>query len=292
MLHLILAQIEKNFSILPTLEKGAPFCLFHEGLVDEMVKKIDSSGLEIDEGAFMKEMRDTFSRFDGKKLIFDGQGPYIDDEGGVHLPFHKEPKEMELKPIFSNLTVGVRKKNFSQQASYNEKALAELKSLIGLCQGAEKKGLLVRLSTIEEKLNNKKSNIHLATDLFVLSLDIKDLLLKEKKRILAVSQGCFSAKDRTSAVSESVVLFKGVVKSIQRQISDPKLAKSVQNRVAKRIYLEEHISAKITEQNSGVKVVKIQALTLPGISKTPQNLYERARYYGKQGKTIIQEKWE
>lgn len=296
MLHLVLAQVEKNFISLQSLEEDGSFCIFHEGLLDELAKTINSTGFAINEGTFMKEMRDTFERFKGKPLIFDGKGPYIDETGGIHLNLHmagkdKHPKEIKLQPIFSNLTVGFMRKNYPQQAAYNETALVELKEMLSLC-GEEAKDTALKLSQVENKLKKNKSTFKMASDLFVIGLEIRELLQKQKnkKALLACSQGCFSAKDRTSAVSESAVLFKGVENSIKRQFKDEKEAKKVRSRVASRIFNVKSLSSKVTHQNTGTKIVKIQTPWVPGISKNLKNIFMRAVYYGKQAHTVIQEK--
>lgn len=281
MLHLIEAQVKGN----PQVVQGNKFTIVHEGLLNENLRRVDPSGLLLDEGQFMEEMADTFKRFAGKKLIFDGTGPYIDLNGNVHLAEKQltetgAPKTVQLKTVFANFTVQGSTKNNPRQAKLNREAIARVQLLIP--KSAPE--LTKRLIAIESELKKGKSNFDLASEFFSLMLDLRKIVPH-----VAISEGCFSAKDRTAVVAETGITMSGLRPTVEKAHPNaPKKTRSILAKLSERLFdVKSGISGLVSEQNTGSRLLKVSAFFWPGIGKTINAIAKRVLYLGKQTEVFL-----
>jgi len=187
--------------------------LFHLSLLNQFANANDSTGWRKDEGNFMEDMAEIFEEMKGVELVFDGLGPFLDEEKGIiHLPQNvKEkgvPKEVKLIPVFGNISVQGSTVNKSRQQKINEQMIADGYSLLFLeltnakqekdLKSIEKiEKLYLQWKEISQRLQKGESSYHLA-------IKVMDVLLQTKS--IRVSAGCMSAKDRTGVVCGRVAL--------------------------------------------------------------------------------------
>ncbi|MBS0636691.1 MAG: hypothetical protein JSS12_04200 [Verrucomicrobia bacterium] len=135
------------------------------------------------------DMQEIFKEFNGKTVVLDGRGPFVDDDGKVHLPIDGEGKELKLNAALLNISIqGDSSKNEVQQ-QVNQEAIAQLENHEALQQDDNWKGML-------ELLKKGESNGTVA-EMAVTAL---------VKSGCTVSVGCLSAKDRTGWVVGRTVI--------------------------------------------------------------------------------------
>ena len=123
---------------------GSMLPMAHISLLNQYSNGDDPTGAHNDEGNSMRDMQSLFEEMKDCRIVFDGQGPYIDDDNVIHLEECKVtnnqgeqvPKEVTLKPIFFNISVqessmndGGRVNN-GDQAKINGDSIEYLKKLI------------------------------------------------------------------------------------------------------------------------------------------------------------------
>lgn len=301
MLQYIAAQLESQHEFLPNIEHEGTFVLSHLSMLNEKKSllynyepAVHGSGLIMDEGRFIIEMADTFKRFEGKTVIFDGTGPFIDEEGNVHaaeehLQENGEPKELTINPIFVNFTVQRDTTNASIQREINSENIDKLSLELSLLHDQavdeaeiEKIQLLQKeLSLVLQQLENNKSNYEVACNFFPILLKFSQL---RHESLLPVSgASCFSGKDRTQAVVGVSLHRVGVKPAIQELQTDPTQHKRLFRNYAKRVLygkLGQSVGTGILHSNTQKTVFKIPTFFLPELSDFSA-LWRRTREYPK-----------
>lgn len=313
MLQLVTAQINSKEHLLPNVKTNAPLIITQLSLLNEKKAGVHSTGLIMDEGRIITEMADTFKRFDGKKVIFDGKGPLIDEKGNIHseiqmlLP-NNQPKQLKLKPLFTNFTVQRNTTNGKIQREINKTSLhnlqkeidivyrqkhAELTSIKKLNRADPKKldalerefqkikELKVKLTGIQLKLAKNQSNYGIACDYFPLLVEFTRL--RQGPDALMVSGvNCFSGKDRTGVVAAVTVHRSGVKPAVQKLEQDPKKQKKIISSFTSRIlYDPGSIGAQILSENTGTTIYKVSSLIIPEVSDSITTVWRRMIEYPK-----------
>lgn len=292
MVQLILFQVSQNLDSL----EGDTFYLSFEGLLNELKTKkqhvIDPSGLIMDEGNNLQEMQGAFERFQGKELIFDRTGPYLDKEGNIHLPYElKQQKSMTLEPLLLNLTVNGSIVNNPFQAKINQESLLKLTEKIeGLKE--EHPELSKQLGEIQRKINGVRiklsqgnSTFEMASDLLAAQLALRSLMKEHRLGCFALSLGCYSGKDRTAIVLELALLKFAIDPELEKM--PEKTRNQIREKLIQLIIDPEGMSAEISFENTGTRVIKYMEVFLPGQQKTISNLAKASFYKMDQAKVLL-----
>lgn len=159
--------------------------MMHLSLLNRTTNSVDKTGWKKNEEVFMRDMAQIFKEFNGKNIIFDGQGPLVDKYGMIHLPqeYGVNQQKVVLKTLFANVSVQNHKVNDGAQAEINHLFFIHLRNIFG-------GSLPQEFLDIEKKIKQGKSNFDIAEQLASAALKY-DILL---------SVGCLSAKDRTGWV--------------------------------------------------------------------------------------------
>lgn len=271
-MHLLMGQVEKNESQV-TDPKNQSFSLIHLALLNQKTNKTDRSGWQHNEANQMQDMQAIFQAFNGKNMIFDGKGPYVDVKGNVHMPqkmlVDGHARKMRIDANFMNVSVQGHMKNDGLQAEINKKAIAKLlekagdKAYKAFVRGTSlppgyTEGLEL-LKKVKADLDNGKSSYQVAEDLSVALT----------KMGMPTSIGCMAAKDRTGFVSARTIL-----RHLYERMKDPKSAQHVsevknfsklETRFNESIVTNEGCASRVITDNTGAKKLKLAAPTLPGI---------------------------
>ncbi len=282
MLHLVTSQITKNF---PKIGKqDEHFTIAHLGLLNPFSENLDSTGWKKHEGYETLDMEAIFEEFNGKTLIFDGAGPFIDEHGNIHLDKKMtaedgSPRTLTLNTILANISVQGHMQNDGIQQKINQKAIALIESYLvdaiknNYPSTQEAESLF---KSVKQRLSAGISNYLLAEDLSKVALLIG----------LPFSVGCLSAKDRTGLVGGRTILYF-INKSIDTQTKDPKLQKKLKEKFAVKIVSAKGLAAQVIHDNTGEKVLKCSPFTLPGVSDGIKGKFRRVTYFAKQAKVFI-----
>lgn len=252
MLQLIETQVEKN---LASLDLDQPFRLFHLGLMNET----NTDGKTFHEGNFIRDMQTIFGDFNSKTLIFDGEGPYVDAEGNIHLSHHREGKKVVLETYFANVSVQGALKDDSLQDECNQTTLDAFTRL------APAK-LKLRIDDLKAKLAKGKSNSEVARDFLKLALDLG----------IISSTGCRKGKDRTGVVSGLVTracLYDDIDNSTLTEAEKTKLKDKFGNTLLDK----DSVASWVVWNNTKIVVLKVTEFLITGVSSV-----NRMKYYFKQ----------
>lgn len=212
-----------------------------------------------DERNQMMDMATIFEQFEGKTLIFDGKGPFIDEHGRVHLPkkildpVDGSPKELTLKTLFFNVAVERSSRNQDDQGRINEAGLQKLESLI------RRQGDQARINQLRRALAGGKSNDEIAQSIAQLMMDVG----------ACVGINCFSGKDRTGRIGVRMILgaLKRTVDGLGLGL---KRAQAVMKAFGKQAWSKMGVSMQIVRQNTQLLAIKVEKLAfwkIHGMSK-------------------------
>lgn len=255
MLQLIETQIDKN-----PLQFDQPLRLFHLGLMNEN----NSDGKTFHEGKIIGDMADTFERFNGKTLIFDGTGPYIDKEGKIHLSKNLGGKSVVLETFFANVSVQGSLKKQDLQNQMNQQTLDRFLEIAP----DEKKGEILNL---KQKLASGSSSSSLARDFLRIALDSG----------VISSTGCRKGKDRTGLVC-GLVARSYLNEEIDKTGLKSAKSKELKNRFAESLLSEDSVASWVVWNNTRIVVLKVTAFVISGVS-----YFKRLHYYLKQTGLVI-----
>ena len=252
------------------MKEGDQFTIIHLGLLNQNKNKVFSTGLVHNEKNEMLDMYEVFKEFQGKKIIFDGKGPFIDENGHIHAPFKAKtgaPQELTLNPVFCNISVQGLTKNTKIQKAINEEALSNISSQLSNLDEEQRK----LWDKIKAQLTSGKSNYQLAEDLAF-------AILKSGK---SLSMGCFGAKDRTGFVGARTIqrfLGEHLVKKCQGKKDGEKIIKFFSNKILDA----DAMAAQLVKENTNNTILKCSPFFLPGIS-----MPKRMHYYALQLKSMF-----
>ncbi|KAF3362347.1 hypothetical protein PHSC3_001176 [Chlamydiales bacterium STE3] len=307
MLQLVLAQIESREPLLESAGNNTSFFMAHLGLLNEKKVRVDASGLIHDEGRFMVEMQQAFKRFEGKKIIIDGTGPLIDQEGNIHLKTRsfssdgKTPKELTLRTLFANFSVqgftqnGPVQGKFNETTAtqFNEELTKQIKSVRAelkenqdseelIAKASQLESIQSRLDTIIKSLTQGQSNYKIACDYFPLLLEYSQIAQGEDA-IFTSSLCCFSGKDRTGLVAAVSTHRVGVKKAVEALEQDTKKQQNILRKFSKRIlYDKDSLGIQVVSENTGASMLKVSPLFLPEVANSIKSIARRVFHYVEQ----------
>lgn len=233
------------------------------------------------------DMKAIYDELDGAELIFDlktTEGPYIDLQGRIHMPkdcCHERlntGSSITLNTVFMNCSVQNNQKNEGLQKIVNREAMQKLR-MLGLPENQSK-----RVIDVENDIMNKKE-----TD-FDLAHQITDFL----KEISYMSVDCYGGKDRTgyALALETYHILRSVVR--KKANADPEINKDyskIMSIIRMQLVGPRGVAVRITEDNTGCKVLKISGFMLKlyvsgkglvllrGISKRLSDYLEAAKMF-------------
>lgn len=261
MLMLILEHV-KTLKGNGTLDQTNIIPMMHLSLLNRKTDSVDDTGWKKNEGTFMRDMSQIFKEFDGKKVVFDNQGPLVDNDGIIHLPvqYCEKNQEVHLNTFFSNISVQNNKKNDGIQEDINSKFFAQLRDFF---QGT----LPSEFQDIEDELIGGKSNFDIAERLSIVAMN----------RGLLFSIGCLSAKDRTGWVCGKVGVSHVLGNSDMSEKDMLKASKEWSEQILSGPALEVCLECNLRAvEPLNVKALKLTEPNLEGIS-----VMERATQFNK-----------
>lgn len=278
MLQLISTHVSENQSAVT--DNWNTLDLVHLALLNPKKYEIDKNGWAHIEENQIRDMAEIFKEFDGRKVIFDGKGPYIDKEGNIHSdkkPSDGYPNELILNTIFINISVQGTVENTEAQREINEPGFNKLKKLI------ETRGPLVQPEThtlfkkVLDAIDHGESNFWVAEE-------FSDVMLQLN---LATGIHCASGKDRTGFVSARVVQ-RLLARTINNNANlTAKQKTKLKNKFAHEILNFNKPAALVVKDNTNIIILKISPFTLPGFEGGILNPLRRIKYLSLQTFVII-----
>lgn len=278
MIQLVVTQAKKNPELIRNALKTGHFDMIHVALLNPRKCELDKTGWLHDECVEMEDMYEIFNAFQGKKLVLDGQGPFIDGDK-IHLPpiegieiAQGQEKEVSLNTYFVNLSVQGYIDNDPRQLEINKNQLEKLaKNRPDIFPQGDK---AIRSNEAYTKAQaegsvptpKKERGYPLAEDLLMILLD--------KNNKLAVSLGCLSAKDRTGFIGLRLILRhlekhqEGAMERFEEgELATTGLASQVVKDNTNTVYLKVNpLAANLRVAKTANKVAFVANTALGGIS--------------------------
>jgi hypothetical protein len=219
-------------------------------------------GWEINERNQMLDMAAIYNDLSGKTLVFDGKGPFVDDEGRVHLPQEAldaqgAPLTRTFKPLYFNISAQGDIRNEGPQKEINAKAFGELQKLVterhlqlldaGDTQGAQR--LWDNLVFVKSQLDKKVTDgVELAEQVVLLLQEVNS----------KVSINCFSGKDRTGLLAAQITHVH-LGRELRRRPSDlePNRIRKILGRWGHQLMRTSGIACKVVEDNTKFRALKL-----------------------------------
>lgn len=186
MLMVVLEHLRTAKESNPNFEQEQILSIMHLCLLNQKTNSVDETGWKKSEETFMEDMKEMFKLFADKKLVFDGKGPFIDNEGDIHLPaeFGIRQFPMYLETFFSNVSIQGNTENKGKQAVINHDFFRDLKTHFN-------GRLPEEFEVLQEELRLGKQDPAIIAE---------ELAAAAIRNGLYLSVGCLSAKDRTGLV--------------------------------------------------------------------------------------------
>lgn len=208
------------------------------------------------------DMAEIFKEFSEKKLICDGSGPFLDENGDIHLPQSIQSKDGEHKTVelfaaVINHSVQGYTKNTGATRKVNLESLSRI---------------MIRFPTedysdLEKKLMKENTG-------FMSAINLIDLGLKHNFK---TSTGCLSSKDRTGFVCAAWVVLKRM----------GCFTTEAKRKILRKQLKPKGPAVKVALDNSGTPSLKLTPL-LPGVTDHLEGILFRIRSLAKQ----IKDTWE
>ena len=229
-----------------------------------------SEGFELNEANQMRDMAAIYGDLQDKKLVFDGKGPYLDQNGLIHMPFKAagpggEPLVRDFKPIFFNMSAQGNIKNEGPQQPINAEAYRSLSSRV-----LERCDQLDRLGTPEAKQKAAQMRQQLlyigkelekgVTDGFELA-EQTTLLLQDLGAKISIN--CFSGKDRTGLLA-ALVTFKHLkdgLAGLNPAIGDRKTLSTL-GKFGRQLMSVTGTAARVVEDNTKFTALKLSVFNI------------------------------
>ncbi len=251
--------MEQSKHLSPEDIESGTLKILHVSLLNQQSKKIDSTGWNHDEENEMLDMAEIFKLFNGKQLVQDNKGPFIDLEGNIHLP--NIGGDLSLQALFFNQSVQGNTKNDRTQQEINEATLFDTKMDL--------------THPLSKSLDRENTSYTSAADMIFKGIEIG----------YKVSCGCLSAKDRTGFVSACVA---------DRVMEKAQFSKEARAEFMRGQIKEDSPAVKIIRDNTGTKIMKVSPFFIEGFTEgplaTPLNFLQRMLLYITQGIEILKER--
>lgn len=231
-------------------------------------KPTKTEKFELNEANQMRDMAAIYGDLQGKQLVFDGKGPYLDEQGMIHMPFKAgsegKPLVRDFKPIYFNISAQGNIRNEGPQQAINTAAYRSLHShVLTRCNQLD-------LGTPEEKQKAAKMRERLqyigkelekgVTDGFELA-EQTALLLQEMDAKLSIN--CFSGKDRTGLLA-ALVTFKHLkdgLEGLNPPIGDRKTLSTL-GKFGRQLMSVSGTAARIVEDNTKFTALKLSVFNI------------------------------
>lgn len=160
------------------------------GLLNQKGSEEEKEGFVRNEFNQIKDMHYIYKAFHGREIIFDGKGPFLDEDGKIHMPFEGHDP-VKLNAAYLNVSISAGRDNKGYQKEINHEAFSVLvKALKGKVDAEKVKALEARLNS-----SSKSEKLEVA-------LEISDFLMSQDVQL---SVNCYSGKDRTGVLSALIV---------------------------------------------------------------------------------------
>ncbi len=293
MLQLLATQVKhdpEQFSTDSFSSLMGTFSIAQVSMLNPSKNKVKGKNAEFvqNERNQMLDMAEIFAEFDGKTLIFDGKGPFIDNDGVVHLPTKKDdadgkPIQRTLNATFHNISTQGQTKNTGEQAEVNQASLEKIetqlqsyeKKIAALPAGERKNSYNHKISqrrkqfeSIKDRLNNKQeSNYKIGQDLAKFHQGLG----------AALGINCFSGKDRTGYAA--VKLAGHFIKKQASKVG--KLSIFKQKIQSQLMTHASSVSLRVVSATTGFDVFKIQETSLEGLNCFKRLAWAKTAYFAK-----------
>lgn len=211
-------------------------------LLNHKKQKIDpKTGWFHNETNELLDMAEIFKELSDKVLICDGQGPFIDEQGNIHLP-----------QLVTN-SDGSYKKIAIFAAVVNHSVQGHTKN-----DGASHEVNLETYSRLVMKFPNE-SHMDIAKVLMKKKTSYAtavDLIDAAHRKGYKISTGCLSAKDRTGFVCAAWVVFKRMAC----------FSETYKRKVIRKQLNAKYPAVKVVLDNTGAKRMKLGPFFLPGVT--------------------------
>lgn len=235
MLQYLSAQAERDVGKLTSLKTADTWSVVDVRLLSPKKDEIDQeSGWVHNEANQLQDMKAIFEKFSGKTIVLDGKGPYIDDDGKVHLAINADGKELTLSATVLNISIQGQMENKGLQKDINEQAITALASHEKLNDQDDWKEM-------QALLNAGQSNGTVA----------EKAVTALVKAGITVSCGCLSAKDRTGWV-----VGRTMVKLVADSVPD------IRKYLTKQILNSKSMASQILKDVTGWSFMKLDFKTM------------------------------
>lgn len=229
-------------------------------MLDGIKPPIDDGSFVLNEKNQMLDMEAIYETLQGKQLVFDGRGPFLDDEGKVHLPFklkdaNGDPVVKKLDVVYFNISAQGNIKNEGPQLAINARAMELLydkvdkrcNELVAEGRLNDADALSGRMRTLEKYLaEGPEDGFDTAEEAAMLLVDCGSLL----------SINCFSGKDRTGLLAELIT--NNRLKSVARDLElKGNSRKALMARWGRQAMGREGLACRIVADNTGHKALKL-----------------------------------
>lgn len=240
--------------------------IVHMSLLNPQKMQLDKTGWAHFENNEIEDMREIFAEFEGKKVVFDGNGVHFADD-------RNDPEAVVIKTIFFNISVQGHQKNDSEQKLINQQALQKVYPFIS---SPESRSLFQK---IQLDLNQGKSSYTVAEDISTLLMILK----------LPTSIGCLSAKDRTGYVA-----YRTQCRMLARKLDESTLSEK-QKKQLNTYFGSQGLGAEsgaslVVEDNTSCRFLKVSPFTLPGLSESLLLQLKRIREIFRSAISLIKSK--
>lgn len=275
MLQLVLHNMKQALKNPEKIADGSLW-MAHVALLNRTTNAPHSTGWFHSEEHEMKDMAEIYQEFDRKKMILDGKGPYVDNEGNIHLPIPSQgvSSTLTLNTIFFNISVQGHTTNDGVQEKINKEGMKRLKDYYkGTLPESLKKNVF-------EELAQGNSSYKIA----------EEFLFELMQTNILCAAGCLSAKDRTGFLCARLAycfakkFFDSVAKLFEKD-DHIRNKKEILNGFRKQVLKKKNPAALVAYDNTRSKILKINQFSLPGFRG--RNMGTRLAYLTKQLRGII-----
>lgn len=215
----------------------------------------------LDEKNQMEDMTAIYNDvLDGKEIVFDGTGPFLDPTGKIHMPFNVQDETgvALTKPLdvtYFNISAQGNIKNEGPQKAINARAMDRLtakvdsrcEALIEQSRLADAAALQRRLQTLKRYLDHgMRDGFDGAEEAAMLLIDTNCLL----------SANCFSGKDRTGELL-ALITFNQLKGAARRMGLQGEKKKAWLAKCGRKTMSKNGLACRIVADNTGHKALKL-----------------------------------
>ncbi|MDP1835180.1 MAG: hypothetical protein Q8K75_04540 [Chlamydiales bacterium] len=242
------------------LNSQGPINYSRVSMLDGIKPPVKDGDFVLNEANQMLDMKEIYAVLDGKEIVFDGQGPFMDPEGKIHMPFKANDNRGKvisktLNVIYFNISAQGNIANTGHQAAINVAALHKLRPLVESTAEAllvdgrpdDAEALLQRYGKLTATLRDGVSDGFDTAELAaMLAVDVGALL----------SINCFSGKDRTGLLAATIT-FNRLKTSLYAQGIRGSKAQSILSQWGRDLMSDTSCACLVVKDNTGYSALKI-----------------------------------